>query len=197
MQIVKLGGSLLGTEPLVRWLQVLARVQSDPVIIVPGGGVFADTVRVHQARAGYDDAAAHAMALLAMEQFAHVCLALEPTLLPVRSPREIAQCADQGKAGVWLASAMVLADKTIPAHWGVTSDSLAAWLALKIKVDRLTLVKHSASGVANRTVAQWAEQGVVDPAFPEFCSRLRCPVDVISSAELEHFLRGEEIHGTC
>ena len=39
------------------------------MVLVPGGGPFADAVRAAQPRMGFDDRAAHAMALLAMEQY--------------------------------------------------------------------------------------------------------------------------------
>ena len=48
MWIVKLGGSLLGAEELTHWLELLARYSDGKIIIVPGGGIFADAVREAQ-----------------------------------------------------------------------------------------------------------------------------------------------------
>jgi aspartokinase-like uncharacterized kinase len=46
MQVVKIGGSLYDTPELKKWLKQLAKAaKDDSIIIVPGGGPFADTVR--------------------------------------------------------------------------------------------------------------------------------------------------------
>ena len=82
--IVKLGGSLARTPHCAAWLDTLA-AWGGPLILVPGGGPFADCVRVAQAAIGFDDAAAHRMALLAMEQFA-IVLAAHARCLPWPRP---------------------------------------------------------------------------------------------------------------
>src|SRR5262245_31944665 len=66
--VVKLGGSLVGPRHLADWVGALASGGGRSVI-VPGGGPFADAVRQAQAKIGFSDAAAHHLALLAMEQF--------------------------------------------------------------------------------------------------------------------------------
>ncbi len=56
------------------WIAALAG-SSLPLVVVPGGGPFADAgPRRRTARLGFSDAAAHAMAILAMEQFGQVIL---------------------------------------------------------------------------------------------------------------------------
>ena len=42
--VVKLGGSLSETGELKRWLALITRARR-PLIVVPGGGAFADAVR--------------------------------------------------------------------------------------------------------------------------------------------------------
>ena len=72
--IVKLGGSHAFGPHLHDWLEAIAR-EAGLVVIVPGGGPFADAVRAAQPAMGFDDEAAHAMALMAMAQFGR---ALQP-----------------------------------------------------------------------------------------------------------------------
>ncbi len=67
--VVKLGGSLHASPALADWLAALKACRP-PLTIVPGGGPFADTVRAAQKAMRYDDGTAHAMAVLAMEQYA-------------------------------------------------------------------------------------------------------------------------------
>lgn len=70
MRIIKLGGSLFHTPELKQWLELLdIASQNEGVIIVPGGGPFADQVRHAQRLHRFDDSAAHHMAILAMAQF--------------------------------------------------------------------------------------------------------------------------------
>ena len=45
MWVVKIGGSLLGSPELERWLEVVAKHGDGKIIIVPGGGLFANAVR--------------------------------------------------------------------------------------------------------------------------------------------------------
>ena len=74
--IVKIGGSLAaGPAALGRWLLALEAGRRR-VVVVPGGGPFADTVRSAQAELGFDDSTAHRMALLAMEQYGMALCAL-------------------------------------------------------------------------------------------------------------------------
>ena len=82
MWVVKLGGSLDRAGYLRDWTHALAEAGS-PLIIVPGGGEFANAVRAAQGRWDLDDAAAHRMAILAMEQTAHLLCGICPELIPV------------------------------------------------------------------------------------------------------------------
>ena len=73
--IVKLGGSH-ATGPISRTGLTAIAAEAGSIAIVPGGGPFADAVRTAQASIGYDDRAAHVMALMAMAQFG--CALPEP-----------------------------------------------------------------------------------------------------------------------
>src|SRR3972149_2570085 len=79
MWVVKLGGSLINTCDLPSTLKTLADHGAGNVVIVPGGGVFADQVRYLQKELQIDDTTAHRMALRAMEQFR-----------PLQGPRDTA-----------------------------------------------------------------------------------------------------------
>ena len=72
--VIKLGGSLKDCAPhLIKQIDDRARQNHISVLIVPGGGVFADTVRTFQQVSGTGKDAAHWMAVLAMEQYALEC----------------------------------------------------------------------------------------------------------------------------
>lgn len=200
MWVVKLGGSLLGTPELQYWLDMLASQSDGRVLIVPGGGVFADAVREAQHLAGFDDAAAHHAALLAMDQYGFVLKALQPKLVTAASELEIAERSWQHRAIVWLPSAMVLAEDVIPRSWEVTSDSLAAWVAAKVGAERLVLVKHADQHSATNPAATLAAKGILDAAFESFAGTLACPIHVVGKtayAEFSNALAGASLPGTC
>lgn len=175
MLVIKLGGSLAYSDRLHHWLPLLAA--ADSLVVVPGGGPFADQVRDAQARWGFDDRAAHQMALLAMAQFGSMLCALQPGLYPAASASEIHRLLDQGLTPVWMPQQMVLGDAGIAHSWDVTSDSLAAWLCRSMSADGLLLVKSVAASRLTGSVAELHARGLVDPAFADF----------VAAAELSSF----------
>ncbi|MDF1585582.1 amino acid kinase family protein [Marinimicrococcus flavescens] len=162
--IVKIGGSLMDTSALVPWLAAIAGTEGPARLVVAGGGPFADQVRAAQQRLGFDDLAAHRMAILAMQQYALVLQALEPRLGLVESEEEVAALRRVGGRAVWLPWCMIGTDGTIEPSWEITSDSLALILARRLAAERLVLVK-SAAMQAGADLASLAAAGVVDAAF--------------------------------
>lgn len=171
--VVKIGGSLFDPRdprsagPGMALLTLLDRARV-PIVAVPGGGAFADTVRIEQVKLGLSDSAAHQMALLAMHQMAHALVDLAPTpgrMLITASHLEIQHALAAGRIALWLPMPMVAQDPDIPEDWTITSDSLAAWLASRLGARHLVLAK-SVGAPARASAADLAEAGIVDRAFP-------------------------------
>ena len=169
MWVVKIGGSLASSPELARWLAAVSGPAKAPVVVVPGGGPYADLVRQAQTRHGFDNEQAHRMAILAMEQYGHMLCALEPRLAPAGSVDRILATQAAGRVPVWMAAGMALAASDIAASWDVTSDSLAAWLAHSLGASALFLVKSASpdSGRRSASAASLARSGFVDVAFPK------------------------------
>lgn len=182
LNVVKLGGSLAFSKALPAWLAAIGAGAGKTVLVV-GGGPFADAVRQAQPRMGFDDVAADAMALLAMEQYAVAVASLAQSLAVAESYPRIRRALEAGEVPVWAPSRMVQKARRlaaspssrervdIPASWDVTSDSLAVWLAHKLRARRLFLIKQvpaEARGSADQSVTaeHLARTGVVDKAFP-------------------------------
>jgi 5-(aminomethyl)-3-furanmethanol phosphate kinase len=168
--VVKLGGSLATSPLLEEWLDVLANSDAS-VVVTPGGGPFADTVRAVQVLMGYDDRAAHAMALLAMGQYAHAIAGLHGVFEVAGDVDAIENVLGRGKIPVWRPYPLALEDASIPQSWRVTSDSLAAWLAARLDARELILVKSATPEKSSYTAEDLAREGVVDPEFPEFLAK--------------------------
>jgi 5-(aminomethyl)-3-furanmethanol phosphate kinase len=139
--VVKLGGSFAFSPYLRDWLSALATCAGH-VVIVPGGGLFADAVRTAQPRMGFDDSAAHHMALLAMEQYGRALVALSDALSSAESTEAIHRDLAAKHVPVWMPTRMVLNAADVASTWDTTSDSLAAWLAGKIGAEQLIILKH-------------------------------------------------------
>jgi aspartokinase-like uncharacterized kinase len=165
--VVKLGGSHAGSAHFMGWLDTLTAC-GGRVVIVPGGGPFADAVRLAQAKMGFGDPVAHHMALLAMEQYGRALASLAPEFRIAASATAIRRALRDGRVPVWSPTAMVLRTPDIPASWDVTSDSLAAWLAGQIGARRLLLVKHGGPFEGRVRAADLVARDVVDRAFPRF-----------------------------
>lgn len=169
--VVKLGGSLIegaDQDSGERVRAILGIIQSArlPVVVVPGGGPFADEVRAAQRRLGLSDAAAHRMALLAMHQTGEALLDLGRSLyrlFPAADLKLIDGALAAGPVPVWLPQNAVELDD-VPQDWSATSDGLAAWLAWRIAARRIVLVKPKPVA-AGATPEQLAASGVVDPFF--------------------------------
>ena len=135
--VVKVGGGLLRDEGLDGLRRACAEVNEiatrRPVLVVPGGGPFADAVRAVDAQVGLDDAVAHRLALHAMDQ-------LGALLAPLLPGREI---------GVLAVVEAFAGSPDIPESWTVTSDSLAVFAAAAIGADEAVLLKPVA-GVVER-----------------------------------------------
>ncbi|RKT47121.1 aspartate/glutamate/uridylate kinase [Thiocapsa rosea] len=184
MWIAKLGGSLLaGSEPLRPWLAALSG--RPDLVLVPGGGPFADQVRAAQVRWGFDDATAHHLALLAMEQHGRMLCALQPGLAPAATPAALLGIASSGTTPVWMPVAMALADPTLPRDWDLTSDALAAWLGARLGAEALLLIKSAPLPGGRVPLETLALQGLVDTRLPAYARAAGVPVYLLSSTDLE------------
>jgi 5-(aminomethyl)-3-furanmethanol phosphate kinase len=161
--ILKLGGSLTQTGQFQSIIALTTRAQR-PVIIVPGGGPFADSVRALQPKLGFDDPTAHAMALLSMDQMGLYIASLDPALITCQTLQQFAHALQTGKIPVWLPYLLQHNDATLPTDWTVTSDTLAARLAERILGASVALVK-SCPVPLEAGLDRLTELGIVDPAF--------------------------------
>jgi 5-(aminomethyl)-3-furanmethanol phosphate kinase len=166
LAIVKLGGSHANGPHIKDWLAAIA-AEAGAIAIVPGGGPFADAVRTAQASLGYDDRAAHAMALMAMAQFGCALQSLNPALRLTASRSAILRALKDGKVPVWSPEPMARA-AALPETWELTSDSLAAWLAGALGAGCLVLVKHGRFEPPAIDAHDLVARGVVDPLFPRY-----------------------------
>lgn len=140
--VLKIGGRL-GRGKHLRALceEVAALGRRRRLLIVPGGGVFADAVRRCDERVGLSDTAAHWMAILAMDQYGYLLVDSIPGSTAVRSLEEARAAANEGGVPVLLPYDLVKRVDALPHSWSVTADSIAAWVAGLAGAGTLVLLK--------------------------------------------------------
>jgi aspartokinase-like uncharacterized kinase len=175
--VVKVGGSRSESGRLAETLGLLVRAQRG-LVLVAGGGPFADAVRSAQAEQGFDDATAHRMALLAMHQSALMIAGLCERVVAVETLAEMRRAVAARRIPVWLPLALAGGDPLVPADWSITSDGLAARLAERLGVREVVLLK-SCRVAPGRSAVELAAEGIVDPQFPIIAARAGLRVHVL------------------
>ena len=184
MIIVKLGGSLSQSDNLVKCLNRVEQNYPDrAVVIVPGGGAFADQVRLAQHHWQFDDKTAHRMAILAMQQMALLFNGIKSNFTIANSLLDIQKQLHKQKIVIWSPNIVELDKAAIQASWDITSDSLAAWLAKALSATELILVK-SANIDANLSLEQLAKQNVIDKGFCDLVIQATFKILVVNQ---QHF----------
>jgi 5-(aminomethyl)-3-furanmethanol phosphate kinase len=152
LTVVKLGGGLgrgAGDDALRALCATLGELGArHPLLVVPGGAWFADAVRDAYRRFGLPADTSHHMAVLGMEQFGWLLSELIPGAVRSTDPARAAA----GRTTVLLPAALPL--ESLPRSWQVTSDSIAAWVAVRAGAGRLVLVKE-----VDGLFAQWPPRG--------------------------------------
>jgi len=185
--VVKLGGSLHHRVPEI--VPLLCK-SVRPLLVVPGGGLFAEAVRQEHVT----DDAAHWMAIAAMEQYgwfiaSHGMMATDFLSVPE-------------KTTVFLPYASMRQRDPLPHSWDVTSDTIAAWIADELEIELLVLKSVDGillDGVIQEQVTTPLQSDVVDPFFIPFVLKHRIKTTIINgkSKELvEKFLKGDPVAGT-
>lgn len=196
LTVVKVGGSLAETGALAEALDVLVRSEQR-LVIVPGGGRFADKVRDLQTAVGFDDGAAHRLAMLGMHQMAETFVSLNSSLTIIDDAAARDLCFDQDRVPIWVPLPTLDGDDSIPQNWDTTSDTIAAWLAHKLACP---LVLFKSVDIEPNTAAEaLTARGIVDRAFANYVARHRVDWRIIGPTGLagfNHDLRGARAQRT-
>jgi len=199
MWVVKIGGSLAKDRLLVDWLRQLNDLGGGRVVIVPGGGGYADEARLAQQAWRLDDVAAHNMAILGMGQFAFMLHGLCPDLVLAANERELEHAVRSGRVALWMPLQLLRREADELTTWDVTSDSLALWLANRLNAERVILVKSCPVPLATPAAREWnalAADGIVDRRFPALATAAAYPIHLLERTELvrlRELLIGESV----
>jgi len=185
--VVKMGGSLHNRVPDI--VPLLCKSER-PLLVIPGGGLFAEAVRQEQVT----DEAAHWMAIAAMEQYGWFIASHGIRTTDILSTPE--------KTTVFLPYTCMRKRDPLPHSWNVTSDSISAWIAAELGVELLVLKSVdgiSCNGVIQEQVTTPLQSDVVDPLFIPFVLKHKVKTTIINGkikTLLEKFLKGNPVAGT-
>jgi aspartokinase-like uncharacterized kinase len=176
--IFKVGGSLFDLRDLgPRLHELIWSHGADPSLIFPGGGAAANLVRDWHPRFELTDVDAHWLAIDALDFNANLLARLLPRGIVVSSQSRWEGMMKSYRPTV-LAPSRFLRDEgrshasDSPPHvWDVTSDTLAAWTAVRWPADELVLVKSVPCPVG-KTAVEAVQAGLVDAYFPGYAGRL-------------------------
>lgn len=158
--MVKIGGGLAAVPGgLDRACTAVSAAACDHrILVVPGGGGFADVVRQFDSSLGLSADAAHWMAILAMDQYAYALVDRMPGALLVEEPGAVYEGVQLGRVAVLAPSRWMRSADVLPHSWEVTSDSIAAFVAGALDAACLILIKPATE--------------LPDPVDPYFASAL-------------------------
>ena len=141
--VLKIGGATCRDYAALRLvLDATGRLaRRSRLLVVPGGGEFADQVRMAQVAQGFSDDAAHWMAILAMDQMAHLIADRLERASLVRDRAGIKAAHQSGRIPVLAPHDWIRAADALPHSWDVTSDSIAACIAGELGARELILLK--------------------------------------------------------
>lgn len=156
--LVKVGGGLLEVEgALARACDAVAvAARRHALVVLPGGGPFADAVREFEREHGLTADAAHWMALLAMDQYAWVLAERIAGATLVESAAEASDALAAGSTPVLAPFRWMRAADVLPHSWNATSDSVAGFLAGALGAAALVLIKPVSGDVGALTDPHFA-----------------------------------------
>lgn len=148
--VVKVGGGLCSAPDALDTVgAALAELgRHRRLLVVPGGGPFADAVREFDQRERLSADAAHWMAILAMDQYAHALVERIPGAVLVEESGAVGAALVQPGVAVLAPYRWLRAADVLPHSWDATSDSVAAFVAGALDAERLVLIKPASAGPA-------------------------------------------------
>lgn len=196
IRVIKVGGSLLIHADLSSTLESwLARQPEAVNVCVVGGGEPVDQIRREQIRIHQEDEEAHWTSIdrmvsnaieMAHKMGAEIKSCCQDVIALSSTMTQSSAQSMLGSPGTTLFFdvGQWLRERTepLPQDWSVTSDSIAAALAIDLEADELVLLKSRDSDPA-ATFEQLASQGIVDDYFPSLA-------DQIPAVRCDNLLRG-------
>jgi 5-(aminomethyl)-3-furanmethanol phosphate kinase len=177
--VIQIGGNPADWVTMADWLSLANRLAAKgPTVIVPTGGPFAETVREAEDMWRLSPAIVRRMMLLGMDSHALLLHGIHPNIATAADFSAIWANAAAGRASVWLPGGLARERRDLVDDWDMSSDSLAAWLAVELRAERLILVKSGPCPCRAVDILAMVGDGLLGPDFPgwrrRFCGKVWC-----------------------
>ncbi len=180
IRIVKVGGSLFDLPDLAdRLRQWLSRQSPAHHVLLAGGGSLVDEVRRWHALRPLEEAAAHWMCIDLLTVSAHLLHARLPEIPLIEDDRLLCQRVGERDCTIFVPATWMrhcepkLPGTPLPQTWEVTSDSIAARLAIVLGAGELVLMKSTLPEEGPEGQIQaFSAAGYVDPMLGRLAAEL-------------------------
>ena len=179
ISVVKVGGSLLCRPEIGPLLQAwLDSLETAHTVLIAGGGEQVEAIRVADTNQQLGQSASHWLAIEAMQQTAQQLSALIPEATFIKTFSELRQQLESSGITILDVHQFMREEEpnfpglSLPEHWDVTSDSIAARLAVVLQANELVLLKSCSSASCQMSLKALADSGYVDPFLPRLRSEL-------------------------
>jgi len=204
--LLKVGGSLaLQPKSLQELCAKLSNYSKEQqLVVVPGGGEFADAVRRVNQRFNLSDRIAHRMAILGMDQYGLLLVDFMPNSFPIKDIKKIQDVLDSRKLPVFLPSSFMENEDPLENSWNVTSDAIAVYLASRLFIRKVLLVtdvdgiyannpkEHSdeklIKKISSKQLSELNERTSVDMFTPKLIARFHVDCYVVNGLFPERVL---------
>ena len=139
LHLVKIGGSLTyHVKPLLNTLKSFSS-RENKIVVVPGGGMFADVVRDLDRSVKLSNRTSHRMALMAMDMMG-VYFSDVSHIRTVDNLYDAKVTLLDSDIVILLPSKVVLSTDELPHSWEVTSDSIALYIGKLLRLNKVIIV---------------------------------------------------------
>jgi aspartokinase-like uncharacterized kinase len=140
--VIKVGGSLAEDPERLRVLctKLSEFAKKYEIVVVPGGGRFADVVRDFDKRFALSSGISHRMAILGMDQFGLLLCQIIPNSCATYVLNDAKQLSEIRVVPIFLPSRLIFQEDPMENSWNVTSDSIAAYVTSRLHVAKVLLV---------------------------------------------------------
>jgi 5-(aminomethyl)-3-furanmethanol phosphate kinase len=184
--VIQIGGNLADWVAMADWLTLAGRLAAKaPTVIVPTGGPFAETVREAEDMWRLSPAIVRRMVLLGMDSHALLLHGIRSDISTAPDFGAIWANATAGRASVWMPGGLERERPDLVDDWDMSSDSLAAWLAVELRAERLILVKSGACPCHAVDTLGMVRDGLLGPDFPGWRRRFRGKVWCVGRDQVE------------
>lgn len=177
--VIKIGGSLAEDPERLRALcaKLSEFAKKYAIVVVPGGGRFADVVRDFDKRFTLAGGISHRMAILGMDQFGLLLSQIIPDSCATYLLIDAKQLSEIRVVPVFLPSRLMFREDPLENSWDVTSDSIAAYVAGRLHVAKVVLVTD-VDGIFTEDPKQHADATLIEQLSAEELLKLNTRTSV-------------------